>query len=76
MATLTKRQNEIFSYIKKYIKANGYPPSIPDMAEALNMNHSTTQTHLHCLERAGVITRKPKTPRSIAVVKGVKVKVQ
>ena len=37
MEELTKRQNEILTYIKKFIVSNGYPPTVREIGEALDV---------------------------------------
>lgn len=51
MQILTKRQNEILIYIKKYIAANTFPPSIREICNGTNLSSTATVAmHLNNLE--------------------------
>ena len=39
---LTNRQNEILNFIKKYTAKNNYPPSIREIAAAINLKSPAT----------------------------------
>lgn len=43
---LSKRQKEILTFIKKYTAKNNYPPSIREIATAVNL-HSPATVHVH-----------------------------
>lgn len=43
---LSTRQNEILTFIKKYTAKNNYPPSIREIAAAVNL-HSPATVHVH-----------------------------
>lgn len=43
------RREAILDYIKEYSLANGYSPTIREMAEAVNLN-STSAVHFHLQE--------------------------
>lgn len=43
---LSTRQNEILTFIKKYTAKNNYPPSIREIASAVNL-HSPATVHVH-----------------------------
>ncbi len=53
---LTKRQNEVLDFIKKYISENGYAPAIRDICKGLGLNSPATAfAHVKKLEALGFI---------------------
>jgi len=74
---LTKRQQEIFDFIKRYSAKYGYPPTVRDIGKAVGLaSSSTVHAHLANLERIGLLRRDPSKPRAIELldraVEGVK----
>jgi repressor LexA len=74
---LTKRQQEIFDFIKRYSAKYGYPPTVRDIGKAVGLaSSSTVHAHLANLERLGMLRRDPSKPRAIELkdraVAGVK----
>ena len=69
MNTLTKRQQEIFEYVKTYAREHGYPPTVRDIGKAIGLTSSSTvHAHLANLEKLGVLKRDPTKPRAIEVL--------
>jgi repressor LexA len=67
---LTKRQQEIFDFVKKYVGEHGYPPTVRDIGKAIGLaSSSTVHAHLANLERLGLLRRDPTKPRAIEVLK-------
>jgi repressor LexA len=67
---LTKRQQEIFDFVKKYVGEHGYPPTVRDIGKAIGLaSSSTVHAHLANLERLGMLRRDPTKPRAIEVLK-------
>lgn len=65
---ITKRQQQIYEYIKEYQKENGYPPSVREMAAAVGLSSpSTVHAHLSALEDHGLIKRDASKPRALEV---------
>ena len=61
-------QEKIFAYIKKVVKAKGYPPSVREICEATGLRStSTVHAHLKRLEKRGLISRDSMKPRAISV---------
>ena len=74
---LTKRQQEIFDFIKRYSAKYGYPPTVRDIGKAVGLaSSSTVHAHLTNLEKVGLLRRDPSKPRAIELldraVEGVK----
>jgi repressor LexA len=67
---LTKRQQEIFDFVKKYVSEHGYPPTVRDIGKAIGLTSSSTvHAHLANLEKLGLLRRDPTKPRAIEVLK-------
>jgi repressor LexA len=66
---LTKRQQEIFDFVKKYSAKYGYPPTVRDIGKAIGLTSSSTvHAHLSNLEKLGLIRRDPTKPRAIELL--------
>src|SRR4051812_25610472 len=66
---LTKRQQEIFDFIKKYTAKTGYPPTVRDIGKAVGLaSSSTVHAHLANLEKIGLLRRDPSKPRAIELL--------
>ncbi|MGE5629441.1 MAG: transcriptional repressor LexA [Solirubrobacterales bacterium] len=65
----SNKQNEIYEYIKDYVRDKGYPPSVREICSAVNLSStSTVHGHLEKLEKKGLIKRDPTKPRTIEIV--------
>jgi repressor LexA len=66
---LTKRQQEIFDFIKRYSAKYGYPPTVRDIGKAVGLaSSSTVHAHLSNLEKVGLLRRDPSKPRAIELL--------
>src|SRR5215210_172515 len=66
---LTKRQQEIFDYVKRYGAEHGYPPTVRDIGKAIGLTSSSTvHAHLANLEKVGLLRRDPSKPRALEVL--------
>jgi repressor LexA len=66
---LTKRQQEIFDFIKRYSAKNGYPPTVRDIGKAIGLTSSSTvHAHLANLEKIGLLRRDPTKPRAMEIL--------
>jgi len=66
---LTKRQQEIFDFVRRYARDHGYPPTVRDIGKAIGLTSSSTvHAHLANLEKLGVLRRDPTKPRAIEVL--------
>ncbi|QQK76233.1 transcriptional repressor LexA [Salicibibacter cibarius] len=69
MKKLSQRQETILEFIKDNVKKKGYPPSVREIGEAVNLaSSSTVHGHLARLEKKGYIRRDPTKPRAIEVL--------
>jgi repressor LexA len=66
---LTKRQQEIFDFIKSYSAKYGYPPTVRDIGKAVGLTSSSTvHAHLSNLEKLGLLRRDPSKPRALELL--------
>lgn len=65
---ITKRQQQIYDFIRSYQNEKGYPPSVREMAAAVGLSSpSTVHAHLNALEELGLIKRDATKPRALEV---------
>jgi len=63
---LTKRQKQIFDYIKEYIEENDYAPSLEEIKEYFKLSSiSTVHQHIETLRVKGYLKKIDNQPRSI-----------
>jgi repressor LexA len=68
---LSKRQKEIFDFIRRYAAKYGYPPTVREIGKAVGLTSSSTvHAHLAKLEKLGVLRRDPTKPRAIELLMG------
>lgn len=66
---ISKKQQEILDYIKNEILNRGFPPSVREICEAVQLKStSSVHSHLETLEKNGYIRRDPTKPRAIEIV--------
>lgn len=66
---ITDKQREILEYMKEQILSKGYPPTVRDICEAVNLKStSSVHSHLETLEKNGYIRRDPTKPRAIEII--------
>lgn len=60
------RQLEVLQYIYDQVESKGYPPTVREIGEAVNLSStSTVHGHLARLEKKGLLQRDPTKPRAI-----------
>ena len=65
---LSARHKEILNYIIEKIKESGYPPTVREIAKAVNLKSSATiHAHLSRLQELGFIKKDPSKPRTIVL---------
>ncbi|MGB9620422.1 MAG: transcriptional repressor LexA [Armatimonadota bacterium] len=68
---LSQRQKQILQYIVQHTQTQGYPPTVREIGQGVNLSSSSTvHAHLRALEQAGLIRRDPVLTRAIRVVAG------
>ena len=66
---ITDKQREILEYIKNEILNRGFPPSVREICEAVELKStSSAHAHLETLEKNGYIRRDPTKPRTIEIL--------
>ena len=66
---LTKKQEEVLIYIKKYIAKNDFPPTVREVAKAVNLSSpATVHVHLTNLIQKGYIKRNKKNNRMLELL--------
>ena len=66
---LTDKQTQILEYIRHEILAKGYPPSIREICQAVDLKStSSVHAHLSSLEAKGYIRRDLTKSRSIEII--------
>ncbi|MDE1549886.1 transcriptional repressor LexA [Jeotgalibaca caeni] len=67
------RQTEVLRFIYRQVQEKGYPPTVREIGNAVNLSStSTVHGHLSRLEKAGLIYRDPTKPRAIEVTEAGK----
>ena len=65
---ITAKQQQILDYIKQEILNKGYPPTVREICETVNLKStSSVHSHLETLEKNGYIRRDPTKPRAIEI---------
>ncbi|CDZ74933.1 LexA repressor [Peptoniphilus sp. ING2-D1G] len=66
---LSKRELDILLFLKKYLDAKGYPPTVREICQALNIKStSTVHGSMEKLEYKGYIKRDPTKPRAVEIL--------
>jgi repressor LexA len=66
---ISQRQRLILSFINQHIEDHGYPPTVREIGEAVNLSSSSTvHAHLKALEEKGMIQRDAVLTRAIKIV--------
>ena len=71
MSKLSPKQQQIYDYILSFSQENGYPPSVREIAQAVDLRSpSTVHFHLKGLREAGLISQAEGKTRAITVTDG------
>jgi repressor LexA len=66
---LSSRQQQVLDFLRRFIRENGYPPSVREIGEAVGLSSpSSVHSHLQILENKGRIRRDASSARAIAVL--------
>ena len=61
-----ERQLNILKYIHDFLQEKNYPPTVREIAQAVNLaSSSTVHGHLERLEKKGLVHRDPTKPRAL-----------
>jgi repressor LexA len=74
MEELTERQREILAFIAKETEARGYPPTIREIGEHMDIRSTNgVNDHLKALERKGYLQRGEQQSRALVVTRRARV---
>lgn len=66
---LTERQHEILDFVRDSIEANGWAPTVREIADAFSFTSPNgAATHLRALETKGYIFRAKNQSRAIRII--------
>ncbi len=69
MNTITAKQAETLTFIKKFIVAHGFPPSVREICKGMNLSSpATVHAHLTQLEKKGLIRKETNKFRTIELL--------
>ncbi len=67
---LTKRQREIYDFVRSFVEEHGYAPSLEEIAGHFGLSSvATVHEHLSNLEAKGALRRDPNRSRAIELVR-------
>ena len=68
MASLTKKQQQVYDFILSFTSEHGYPPSVREIGAAVGLKSpSTVHFHMKGLEEAGAIINAEGKTRAISL---------
>lgn len=63
-----EKKSQIFTFLRRFLQENGYPPSVREIGEAVGLSStSTVHSYLRRLEEDGLIRRDPAKNRAIEI---------
>ena len=69
MQQLTKRQEDVLVFVKKYMASHGYPPSIREICKGVNLSSpATVHAHIKNLEKLGYLKNESNKFRTIELL--------
>lgn len=69
MERLTRRQRDVLDFLGRYIRENGYPPTIREIRDAFGLSSNRgVIDHLRALEKKGWIRRGRASSRAIEII--------
>ena len=71
MKTITRRQTEILDFIKDYLVANKYPPTVREIGINFTISPKAAHDHLKALGKKGFITYCSNRSRTIELTQGI-----
>lgn len=68
--TLSRRQKDVYDYVRMFIEDNGYSPTIREIADGIMLSSaSTVHSHVNSLIRKGFLTQSSGGVRTLALTK-------
>jgi repressor LexA len=69
VADLTLRQQRVYNFVKQFIENNGYPPTLQEISDKLNIQPSAVRMHLLLMEKKKALRYVPNTSRGIELLR-------
>lgn len=69
MKELTERQQEVLNFISSFSRENSFPPTVREISEHFGISIRAVQDHISALQKKNCISIKPKSSRSIRVIR-------
>ncbi|SEB28040.1 hypothetical protein [Paenibacillus sp. 276b] len=67
---LSRRQKDVYDYVRMFIEDNGYSPTIREIADGIMLSSaSTVHSHVNSLIRKGYLTQSSGGVRTLALTK-------
>jgi len=68
---LTKRQSEVYAFLREKIRSRGYGPTVREIGDEFRISSPNgVMCHLRALEKKGYISRQPNMSRAIQLTAG------
>lgn len=68
--SLSRRQQDVYDYVRMFIGDNGYSPTIREIADGIMLSSaSTVHSHVNSLIRKGYLTQSSGGVRTLALTK-------
>ena len=67
---MTDKQFKIFAFIREFIDARGFPPTMRDIGQTFGITPKGAYDHIKAIEKKGFVSCSPKTARGIQVCDG------
>ncbi len=72
MEQLTRRQRDVYDFIRDKIRTRGYGPTVREIGQRFHISSPNgVMCHLRALEKKGLITREPNMSRAIQLTAGL-----
>lgn len=67
-AELTTRQQKVYDFIAHFLEQNGFPPTLTEISERMNIQPSAVRAHLLLMQKKHVLRYVPHTSRGIELL--------
>jgi repressor LexA len=65
---LTPRQQDVYTFVQRYVENNGYPPTLQEIAHGLGIQPNAARTHLLLMEKKRAVRYVPGISRGIELL--------
>lgn len=67
-ADLTKRQQKVYDFVARFLEQNGFPPTLTEISERMDIQPSAARAHLLLMQKKHVLRYVPHTSRGIELL--------